>query len=150
MILFIKKIAIAKGRYLSGEGFTLIELVMIIVILSILAVLAIPKYYNLQDDAQVSAEKSVVGGVRSAIHLYFVENRDWPSQLDNVASGSTASDEIPFFTNVLAQGGIMSGWSKNRAGRYVGPAGTVYTYDNSDGTFDEFTLAAASPVPLER
>ena len=55
----------------KAKGFTLIELIMIIVILGILAAVAIPKYFDLQTQAKVSAEKGVVGGVRSGIATYY-------------------------------------------------------------------------------
>ncbi|MBU4148942.1 MAG: prepilin-type N-terminal cleavage/methylation domain-containing protein [Candidatus Omnitrophica bacterium] len=122
---------------MNKKGFTLIELVMIIVILGILAAVAIPKYYDLTADAQAAAEKGVVGGVRSAIHTYYAENRTWPSTLDDAASGSSASKTNPFFDNVLSQGGVTDDWTKNRSRQYVGPNSGIYEYDNSDGSFLE-------------
>lgn len=121
---------------MNKKGFTLIELVMIIVILGILAAVAIPKYYDLQSDAQAAAEQGVAGGVRAGISTYFASNRSWPSGLDDAANSSTATVTNAFFTEVLGQGGVTaSGWSKDASGGYVGPASNVYVYDSSDGSF---------------
>ena len=122
---------------MGSKGFTLIELVMIIVILGILAAVAIPKYYDLTDDANEAAEKGVVGGVRSAIHTYYAENRAWPSALDDAASGSDASSSNPFFDDVLSQGGVTDDWSKDGSGDYVGPNSGEYAYGSSTGSFLE-------------
>ena len=47
-------------------GFTLIELVMVIVILGILAAVAVPKFVNLQGDAQQAAVEGIAGALGSA------------------------------------------------------------------------------------
>lgn len=120
----------------NRSGFTLIELIMVIVVLGILAVVAIPKYYDLQDDAKTAAEKGVVGGVRAGIHTYFAKNKAYPGTLDGAAVGACDTSTGCFVT-VLSQGGITSSdWSKTGAAAYTGPTGTAYTYTAApDGTF---------------
>lgn len=52
--------------YKQQAGFTLIELVMVIVILGILAATAIPKFVNLQGDAEQAAVEGMAGALGSA------------------------------------------------------------------------------------
>lgn len=119
------------------KGFTLIELVMIIVILGILAAVAIPRYFDLQQEARESAEAGVVGGVRGGIHTSFAQNRAWPAALDDNTGLPTACDASdPCFDDVLAQGGIQDGsWTKTAANNYTGPASGTCVYTPGTGEF---------------
>jgi len=119
------------------KGFTLIELVMVILLLGILAVVAIPKYFDLQNDAKDAAEKGVLGAVRAGVYTYFAKNRAYPATLDGASTGVCSSTTTPCFDNVLAQGGISdSSWQKTSATVYRGPANaTAYTYNVTTGEF---------------
>ncbi len=123
----------------TRSGFTLIELVMIIVILGILAAVALPKYFDIQTSALVSAEKGVVGGVRAGISTYYAHQCAtatcaYASSLDAASTGDCTTTNVCFDT-VLSQGGITSDWTKASATTYTGPAGNTYTYDNTTGEF---------------
>jgi len=124
----------------DNRGFTLIELVMIIVILGILAAIAIPKYIDMQSQAQASAEKGILGGVRAGIMTYYAEQCasgtcNWPGALDS-ASAAACDSANACFGNVLSQPIDDGEWTKGAGSTYTGPAGNSYTYSSSDGTFD--------------
>ncbi|EAT16644.1 type II secretion system protein [Desulfuromonas acetoxidans] len=53
----------------NQKGFTLIELIVVIVILGILSAVAVPKFVDMQGEAQRSAIDGALGSVRSAAAL---------------------------------------------------------------------------------
>ena len=77
------------------NGFTLIELVMVIVILGILAAIALPKFANLQDDAELAVVESTAGAFRSAVKIAQMKWRASGEQRNNIAlSGSSFANMV--------------------------------------------------------
>jgi prepilin-type N-terminal cleavage/methylation domain-containing protein len=57
----------------NSKGFTLIEMVMVIVILGLMAAVAIPRYVDLQADAQAANNIAYIGALQSALSMRFSE-----------------------------------------------------------------------------
>lgn len=53
----------------SGDGFTLIELVVVIAILGILAAFAIPRFTSLESEARAATTQALAGSLRSSATL---------------------------------------------------------------------------------
>lgn len=57
----------------NQSGFTLIELVIVIVLLGVLAAIAVPRFVNLEDDAQRVSLASTANAITSAMNINYAE-----------------------------------------------------------------------------
>lgn len=80
------------------QKFTLIELIAVIVILAIVAVVALPRYQNIQEEAQISAAEGVYGACEGAAALNHATNLIREVKLPLIVDGDSliqALDDTP-------------------------------------------------------
>jgi MSHA pilin protein MshA len=122
----------------SRTGFTLIELMAVVLLLAILAAVALPKFFDYRGEAQLSACKGTLGGVRAGIASFYANEavvsgaESYPT-LAELTDGSTMQEAIP--DNPYNESNdVASATSAQAAGRTLigGGAGWAY-YDGSAG-----------------
>lgn len=78
-----------QKKHLDESGFTLLEIIAVIVILSIIAVVAVPRYFDLQDEARKKTIKSGLAEAVGRVNGHFAEallSGSMPDEIDLRAS----------------------------------------------------------------
>lgn len=97
-------------RKREQRGFTLIEIIAVLVILGILAVVAVPKYFNMQNQARASAANGLVAAAQSQLSLEYglkkLGNSSAFGSLTGVCSNVTTSNITTEAVNLVCTGDL--------------------------------------------
>ncbi|MFH1875130.1 MAG: prepilin-type N-terminal cleavage/methylation domain-containing protein [Pseudomonadota bacterium] len=127
-VLFIPKHMDLK---ISNQGFTLIEIVLILALLAVLAIFALPRFFSVSKEVQITNRDGVVSAVSSGLELVYAREKHYPLVLDEAKAGACGSRNL-CFTNVMFQPVQDEAWNKLQTKLYSfqkGETKTCYLYD---------------------
>ena len=154
----------------TQSGFTIVELVVVIILLGILAATALPRFVDLDEEANAAAFEGVVGGLQTGVALYHAQwlannkpvagsqiaefgnlrtnANGYPVATDNVSVVADDGDCAAIFSNLLQGGPSVA------TGNGTGSAGE-FTADRQSNTacdyyYTEQTNQAGQTIPRAR
>ncbi|MBW4707430.1 type II secretion system major pseudopilin GspG [Roseobacter sp. YSTF-M11] len=117
-------------------GVTLIEMMVVLVMISVVAAIIVPNVIGRPDEARASVAQTDLRSIASALELYRLDNRTYPTTSQGLAA-LVAQPVSPPVPRNWAQGGYLTTLPQD-------PWGNAYVYQSPGvvGAFDLMSLGA--------
>ena len=117
-------------------GVTLIEMMVVLVIIAVVAAMVVPNVIDRPDAARVTVAETDIRAISSALELYRLDNRTYPTTAQGLAALVERPVSAPVPSN-WAEGGYLNEVPRD-------PWDTPYLYESPgrDGAFDLISLGS--------
>lgn len=123
----------SAGSQRAGDGFTLVELIMVVAIIGILAALAIPAYGAYITKAQIARTIAELRTLEKEITIYQTDEGHFPNTLQDIRRADLMDPwGHPYQYLNIADGGIK-GKGKLRRDKAINPLNTDYDLFSTGG-----------------
>ncbi len=107
------------------SGFTLIELIIVISVIGIMSAVAVPKFFDIVQEAHRANKLAIIGVVRTALNNWAAQklattgSKYFPTKID-ITHLSVLLDEVPenwtFSNGILSYAGDGTQWAYSHGG----------------------------------
>lgn len=104
----------------KGEGFTLIELMVVVALIAVLGAIAYPNYNSYMKKSRRADAKVVLAKVADRQERYYIQNNSYTDDGTDLGFDSASafdSDESYYTVTISALGSLRSGWTATASGQ---------------------------------
>lgn len=120
----------------AEAGVTLIEMMVVLVIIAVVAAMVVPNVIGRPDQARATVAESDLQSIASALEIYRLDNRTYPSTAQGLEALVTRPTVLPEPVN-WASGGYLNAMPQDPWG-----SDYIYQFPGQSGQFDLISLGA--------